>query len=773
MSFEGAPSAPLEGPWQAISGEWTVGTDRLRGRPFTVPLPVGIAQHATLVGVTGSGKTTTAEQLAQAALGRGLGVLIVDAKGGGLRRAARVMAADRGEPYAELVPGAPGSLGYNPCAAGSRSQVADKLVSAFAHGPNAEIYRVIAQEAIAVVVGVLWALGEPVTVRRLRQELDRARMAGLAHRARDVAPQLAADLADLGKRGGVSGEALDGMRARLGALLQGEYGELFEREGEQLDLQEALARAGVTYVSLPALAVTKDTALMARVLIQDLKQAAHRRLQEAAAPPALLVLDEFAALDDPEQVGDLLRQAREARVAALVSTPAGPGHRVRAPRCAARRRAADRPPLRRGGCRGHRRRHRHGEGRGGNPPDRGRRQHRARLGAPGRPLHRQPQRDQTAGHRRGCGPGHGGRAARRHRAGDGAIHAVGRAAMTDPKPARPPTPPTTSTAATEPLVEQLSRGRPAYYPSAWRWLAVGVRRQSPAAVVALVTAWSGLWALLTLATVFLAGAALIAFIAWLIGGGIGGVAGLVAALGITAGTIAGFIGALFLSGPGVVISVAAGTLLSLLFFGVLVAAEPWTLQLRGYRRMSRREYDRLVPLLLESARLMHLGSLPTVLIADDGSRNAYTAVRHIVISRTLLDELQDEPLAGVLTHELHHWAQADSVGLRFVFAAALPLALLYNLAVLLVRFRGLVALIALVLLWPAYALTKLVIEPLVADRSRGQEYEADQAARAAGYGDALREALTHLGEFEGGRSGWEQVITATHPPIELRLEALE
>ena len=320
MSFEQAPNAPRIGPWPGMFRLWEVGVDALRDRPFTVPLPEGIAQHVTLVGVTGSGKTTTAEQLAQAALGRGLGVVVVDAKGGGLRGAARAMAAARGAPYAELVPGATSSLGYNPCAAGSRSQVADKLVSAFAHGPNAEIFRVIAQEAIAVLVGVLRALDEPVTVRRLRQELDRPRMAGLAHRARTVAPQLAADLADLGKRGGVNAEALDGMRARLGALLQGEYGELFEREGEQLDLYEALGRAGVTYVGLPALAVTKDTALMARVLIQDLKQAAHRRLQEADAPPALLVLDEFAALDDPEQICDLLRQAREARVAVLVST---------------------------------------------------------------------------------------------------------------------------------------------------------------------------------------------------------------------------------------------------------------------------------------------------------------------------------------------------------------------------------------------------------------------------------------------------------------------
>ena len=66
-----------------------------------------------------------------------------------------------------------------------------------------------------------------------------------------------------------------------------------------------------------------------------------------------------------------------------------------------------------------------------------------------------------------------------------------------------------------------------------------------------------------------------------------------------------------------------------------------------------------------------------------------------------------------------------------------------------------------------------MIEPLVPERSRDDEYGAHQDARCAGYGDALREALAYIGEFEGARSGWEQVITATHPPIELRLEALE
>lgn len=45
--------------------------------------------------------------------------------------------------------------------------------------------------------------------------------------------------------------------------------------------------------------------------------------------------------------------------------------------------------------------------------------------------------------------------------------------------------------------------------------------------------------------------------------------------------------------------------------------------------------------------------------------------------------------------------------------------------------------------------------------------------RPARYGEALRQALAYLADFEGSRSGWERAGAATHPPLELRLEALE
>jgi len=320
--------APPPGPSLHPSGCIRLGVEVPSRRPFDVPVPEGTAQHVTLLGLTGSGKTTTAERLAEGAVAAGVALVVIDAKGASLRGAARRLAAARGLDHREVVPGAPGTLGYNPCAVGSRAQVADKLVSAFTHGPAGQVYRVIAMETISILAGILQALGEPVTIRRLRRELDRTRMPGLAHRARDLTPELADDLADLARRGGVTADAFEGMRARLGALLHGEYGGIFDSEGPLLDLPAALASPGVTYISLPALAVSQDTALMARVLIQDLKQAAFERLQRREPAPAMLVLDEFAALDDPEQINDLLRQAREARIGTVVSTQQLPDPRT-------------------------------------------------------------------------------------------------------------------------------------------------------------------------------------------------------------------------------------------------------------------------------------------------------------------------------------------------------------------------------------------------------------------------------------------------------------
>jgi hypothetical protein len=65
--------------------------------------------------------------------------------------------------------------------------------------------------------------------------------------------------------------------------------------------------------------------MMGRVLLSDLKLLAHHRLDPENRPrPCLIVLDEFSALDDPDNVRDLLRQAREPEMPCLTASQSLP-----------------------------------------------------------------------------------------------------------------------------------------------------------------------------------------------------------------------------------------------------------------------------------------------------------------------------------------------------------------------------------------------------------------------------------------------------------------
>jgi hypothetical protein len=101
----------------------------------------------------------------------------------------------------------------------------------------------------------------------------------------------------------------------------------------------------VTYISLPALASSADLRMMGRVLLSDLKLLAHHRLDPENRPrPCLVVLDEFSALDDPENVRDLLRQAREPELPCLDGLPE-PARARRLPQRAAPGRTPDLPQV--------------------------------------------------------------------------------------------------------------------------------------------------------------------------------------------------------------------------------------------------------------------------------------------------------------------------------------------------------------------------------------------------------------------------------------------
>ena len=332
---------------------------------------------------------------------------------------------------------------------------------------------------------------------------------------------------------------------------------------------------------------------------------------------------------------------------------------------------------------------------------------------------------------------------------------------------------------------------PSGQPGPAGWMAAGVRRRGAAAAVTLVCAWSGVWlAVWLLVADALTGAFLSALgasiSAALIGGNGTSPGG--AALSIVGGVLRGAAVGLVSSVVSLVVdeplqflaALCGGLLVTLALLAACVALEPRLLRLRGCRRLSRREASRVMPLLEVEAADLGLASLPLVLMADGDDLRVRVCARHLIIGRSLLgDEIGDGPagdavLDAVLCHGLHHWAAGDGTGDLLIRCCGLPLVVLYNAAYRLTeQGNGLIALVGWLVLWPAWLLVRLIIRPIVAVASRDQEYATDAAVAATGRGEALHRALSLLGELEPGQSGWDRVIAATHPPLELRLEALE
>lgn len=315
------------------------GWDQVNDRPYDIE-PTNLARHLTLLGVTGSGKTTAIARLAEGLLQLGWAVVFLDCKGGGLRSTAQRLAAAADVPYRLVDPTFPEqTLRYNPCT-GTPADVSNKLIGALSFGSDGEVYKQVSQLALGIVTASQQALGRTVTLDSLRSALTPEAMRGLVGQlGKADKPDLARYLKDTIDGGRLTGEALETLRSRLANFQRSHFEPILRDPTPEtvLDLDAALAD-GVTYFSLPSTAASEDVPLMGRVLLQDLKQAVARREQEiggfARRLPTtmsmavsgvrmrnvLLVVDEFAALQDPAQIQDLLLQARSAGITLALSS---------------------------------------------------------------------------------------------------------------------------------------------------------------------------------------------------------------------------------------------------------------------------------------------------------------------------------------------------------------------------------------------------------------------------------------------------------------------
>lgn len=236
----------------------------------------------------------------------------------------------------------------------------------------------------------------------------------------------------------------------------------------------------------------------------------------------------------------------------------------------------------------------------------------------------------------------------------------------------------------------------------------------------------------------------------------------------------------------VLLNMTVGFVVGIVTLLVLGRFEDMTLRLRGYRELSRRERQLIDPIVDEILERMGIsGAKPKFYMSDATVPGAWTHMNSITLTRGLLgsyDRSENPPvpdmpiraLAAILAHEISHWDAGDGVGARAVWACCWPLALASDVAFVLRRNRILVTL-GWLFLWPAWVSIHFLVKSALASGMRKAEYAAD--ARVAWLGEdyrlGLRAALDELEDWEAPRTGWESVIYATHPPMELRQQQLE
>lgn len=201
------------------------------------------------------------------------------------------------------------------------------------------------------------------------------------------------------------------------------------------------------------------------------------------------------------------------------------------------------------------------------------------------------------------------------------------------------------------------------------------------------------------------------------------------------------------------------------------------------RRPHPAEQDRLETALNEvcaRAERVFPGRVPTrrwlFAVQRSEGLNAYTSGRHLIVVTEAALALSADELEAVLAHEFFHQMAGDTVAKALRWWFVLPVSVLTGVA------RALAAVLAAASVWvsalivPALLLCLVVwlpvlplavLMPLHAALDRRNEYGADAAAAAAGYGPTLLGLLSGVGDDH--RSHWWGELTRTHPRTSERI----
>jgi type IV secretion system coupling TraD/TrwB family protein len=278
-------------------------------------------RHVLIPGATGAGKTTSLAALLVDYVARsGFGAVVLEAKTDhALYQAAEAAAQKRGAPFHLFSPTGPG--GYDPLTHGSVDERSERLIAVESWGSgDADFYRQAASPFLRLVLRVLDAAGEPVTLSSVARYCDPDELENLAletdntHVVREIAAAGAGMRADQMR-------AIAGLRARLENLASSDFARQWldpARTGPtRFDLREVIEQRGVAYFRFDTDRTGNVGRAIAQMVLLDLGAAASAWMGQGAG--TFVAIDEFGALEAPA-LDRLFARGRAAGFSVAVGT---------------------------------------------------------------------------------------------------------------------------------------------------------------------------------------------------------------------------------------------------------------------------------------------------------------------------------------------------------------------------------------------------------------------------------------------------------------------
>lgn len=302
-----------------------------------------LTQHTAVLGQSGMGKTTIAEQILYSqTVARGGGWLFIDAKldkdqRDRLAHIARI--AGREDDFYVINTADPANSNtYNPIMNGSPDEVASRLLNLIPSSednPGADFYRQSANHALMTIVGALQVLklaytfGDLSVLLQSKEALAKLERSLMVELPDDPATRAFAIFLDQFRVTTKEGPTIDvkrlkdvlgGISGRIQTFAQGNFGRVFNTYTPEVDLTRILREGKMCYLMLPTMAKENSALQLGKMVLSDLRTAV-AQMQDIPKdfrpdPPFVCMLDEMGSyVQGMPGIARLFEQGRSARVA--------------------------------------------------------------------------------------------------------------------------------------------------------------------------------------------------------------------------------------------------------------------------------------------------------------------------------------------------------------------------------------------------------------------------------------------------------------------------